>query len=124
MPTSRDEDTVLRVYSRSQSLGNEGHAADDSGLEITVSDTTVAAGYRSQAQSSPSGVDRILRAVYPFGTVSPVQVRQSDLLAWVMRKFKRFKHRTIAASQFLQRLAQTCADLLVHWQLGIIGAFA
>jgi RNA-directed DNA polymerase len=46
------------------------------------------------------------------------------LLAWVMRKFKRFKHRTIAASQFLQRLAQTRADLLVHWQLGIIGAFA
>ena len=46
------------------------------------------------------------------------------LLAWVMRKFKRFKHRTIAASQFLQRLAPTCADLLVHWQLGIIGAFA
>ena len=46
------------------------------------------------------------------------------LLAWVMRKFKRFKHRTIAASQFLQRLAQTRADLLVHWQLGMIGAFA
>jgi len=46
------------------------------------------------------------------------------LLAWVLRKFKRFKHRTIAASQFLQRLAQTRADLLVHWQLGMIGAFA
>ncbi|HYL12011.1 MAG TPA: group II intron reverse transcriptase/maturase [Terriglobales bacterium] len=46
------------------------------------------------------------------------------LLAWVMRKFKRFKHRTIAASQFLQRLAQTRADLLAHWQHGMIGAFA
>jgi len=46
------------------------------------------------------------------------------LLAWVLRKFKRFKHRTIAASQFLQRLAQTRADLLVCWQHGMIGAFA
>jgi RNA-directed DNA polymerase len=41
-----------------------------------------------------------------------------------MRKFKRFKHRKIQASQFLQRLAQENADLFVHWQLGWIGAFA
>jgi RNA-directed DNA polymerase len=46
------------------------------------------------------------------------------LLAWAMRKFKRFKHRKIQASQFLQRLAREKADLFVHWQLGWIGAFA
>jgi RNA-directed DNA polymerase len=46
------------------------------------------------------------------------------LLAWAMRKFKRFKHRKILASQFIQRLARDKADLFVHWQLGWIGAFA
>ena len=46
------------------------------------------------------------------------------LLAWAMRKFKRFQHRKIQASQFLQRLAREKADLFVHWQLGWIGAFA
>jgi RNA-directed DNA polymerase len=46
------------------------------------------------------------------------------LLVWAMRKFKRFKHRKIQASQFLQRLARAQADLFVHWQLGWIGAFA
>jgi len=41
-----------------------------------------------------------------------------------MRKFKRFKHRKIAASQFLQRLAQARVDLFAHWRLGMIGVFA
>jgi RNA-directed DNA polymerase len=46
------------------------------------------------------------------------------LLAWVMRKFKRFKHHKVAASHFLQRLAQAPVALFEHWRLGIIGAFA
>src|SRR5215471_5204311 len=122
--TSREHGTVLWVYSCRQCLVDEGHAANDSRLEIAPSDTAVAAGYCAQAQSSPSGVDRIQRALYPFGSVFPVQVCNQTLLAWTMRKFKRFKHRKIAASQFLQRLAQARVDLFAHWRLGMIGVFA
>ncbi len=46
------------------------------------------------------------------------------LVAWAMRKFKRFKHYKIQTSQFLQRLAKECAGLFVHWQAGMIGTFA
>jgi hypothetical protein len=43
---------------------------------------------------------------------------------WAMRKFKRFAARRVAAALFLERLVKTRADLFVHWQLGMIGAFA
>jgi RNA-directed DNA polymerase len=46
------------------------------------------------------------------------------LLAWVMRKFKRFKGHKIRASHFLQRLARKRADLFVHWQIDMIATFA
>ena len=45
------------------------------------------------------------------------------LLRWVMRKFKRFATRKVAAGRFLERLAKA-RELLVHWRLGMIGAFA
>jgi RNA-directed DNA polymerase len=45
------------------------------------------------------------------------------LRAWVMRKFKRFKHRTIQASRFLQRLAEERVDLFVHWRIALAGTF-
>ncbi len=46
------------------------------------------------------------------------------LVAWVIRKFKRFTDHKIQASQFLQRLAAERPDLFVHWRLGMIGTFA
>src|SRR5215471_6411180 len=46
------------------------------------------------------------------------------LVAWAMRKFKRFKRHKIQASQFLQQLATECVDLFVHWQIGMTGVFA
>jgi len=46
------------------------------------------------------------------------------LLAWAMRKFKRFRAHKIRASQFLQRLAAARSDLFAHWQLGMTGTFA
>ena len=58
-------------------------------------------------------------ALYPLlGYVNQTRV------AWAMRKFKRFKRHKIQASQFLQRLATECVDLLVHWQIGMTGVFA
>ena len=46
------------------------------------------------------------------------------LLAWAMRKFKRFKAHKIRASQFLQKLTRASAHLFVHWRLGMTGVFA
>ena len=46
------------------------------------------------------------------------------LRRWVMRKFKRFAARKVAAARFLERLVKTRAKLFVHWRLGMIGAFA
>jgi hypothetical protein len=45
------------------------------------------------------------------------------LVAWVMRKFKRFKGHTVRASQFLQRLAKEQQALFVHWDIGMTGVF-
>ena len=46
------------------------------------------------------------------------------LLAWAIRKFRRFKAHKIRASRFLQKLSQEKAGLFVHWRLGMIGTFA
>ena len=46
------------------------------------------------------------------------------LLAWAMRKFKRFKAHKIRASQFFQQLAARRPDLFVHWHRGMVGTFA
>jgi len=58
-------------------------------------------------------------ALYPL-----LRYVNQTLLAWAMRKFKRFKDHTIRASRFLQRLTAVRPDLFVHWQLGMTGTFA
>jgi RNA-directed DNA polymerase len=46
------------------------------------------------------------------------------LLAWALRKFKRFKAHKIRASRFLEKLSRQSAHLFVHWRLGMTGVFA
>jgi RNA-directed DNA polymerase len=46
------------------------------------------------------------------------------LLAWAMRKYKRFRGHKIRASHFLQRLVRDSTGLFVHWRIGMIGSFA
>jgi hypothetical protein len=58
-------------------------------------------------------------ALYPL-----LRYVNQKLVAWVMRKFKRFKGHKIQASQFLQRLATEGVDLFFHWQIGMTGVFA
>ena len=58
-------------------------------------------------------------ALYPL-----LRYVNQTLVAWAMRKFKRFKDHKIRASQFLQRLATKCADLFAHWKIGMTGTFA
>jgi RNA-directed DNA polymerase len=55
---------------------------------------------------APSGLAPLLRYV------------NQTLLAWAMRKFKRFAGHKIRASQFLQRFSREHADLFVHWRRG------
>jgi len=53
-----------------------------------------------------------------------VRYVNQTLLAWAMRKFKRFRGHKIRTSQFLQRLVKDRASLFVHWRLSTMGAFA
>jgi RNA-directed DNA polymerase len=53
-----------------------------------------------------------------------VRYVNQTLLAWAMRKFKRFRSHKIRTSQFLQRLVKDHASLFVHWHLSKMGAFA
>jgi hypothetical protein len=58
-------------------------------------------------------------ALYPL-----LRYVNQTLVAWAMRKFKRFKDHKVRASQFLQRLAAERKDLFVHWAIGMTGVFA
>ena len=58
-------------------------------------------------------------ALYPV-----LRYVNQTLVAWVMRKFKRFRSHKIQASQLLQRLVEDNASLFVHWQIGMTGVFA
>ena len=46
------------------------------------------------------------------------------LVAWAMRKFKRFKRRKSRAFDFLVDLSRTCPEIFVYWKRGMVGAFA
>jgi group II intron reverse transcriptase/maturase len=58
-------------------------------------------------------------ALYPL-----LRYVNHTLVAWAMRKFKRFKGRTILAGRFFEGLAKVRSDLFVHWQNGMVGVFA
>jgi len=62
---------------------------------------------------------------YTPSALSPMlrHVNQT-LVAWAMRKYKRFRGHKIRASHFLQRLVRDRTGLFVHWQIGMIGSFA
>jgi hypothetical protein len=58
----------------------------------------------------------------PSALWSMLRYVNQTLLAWAMRKYKRFRAHKIRASRFLQRLVQT--GLFVHWRIGMTGTFA
>lgn len=62
---------------------------------------------------------------YAASALSPMlRYVNQTLLAWAMRKFKRFRVHKIRASRFLQSIAEKNAELFVHWRLGMTGTFA
>ena len=46
------------------------------------------------------------------------------LVAWAMRKYKRFKNHKTRASIFLEKLCEKEPQLFAHWKIGMKGAFA
>ena len=46
------------------------------------------------------------------------------LVAWAMRKYKRFKGHKVRASLFLEDISEKRPQLFVHWKRGMVGAFA
>src|ERR1039457_810708 len=55
-------------------------------------------------------------ALYPV-----LRYVNQTLVAWAMRKFKRFKAHKIRAGRFFERLAKECPDLFAHWEVGMSG---
>jgi group II intron reverse transcriptase/maturase len=58
-------------------------------------------------------------ALYPL-----LRYVNQRLLAWVRRKYERFKAHKVRASRFLLRLSTSCASLFEHWRIGMTGTFA
>jgi RNA-directed DNA polymerase len=46
------------------------------------------------------------------------------LVAWAMRKFKRFKDHKIRAGRFFERLSKERSSLFAHWKIGMTGVFS
>jgi len=46
------------------------------------------------------------------------------LVAWVKRKYKRFKGHKTRAAIFLEKLSERQPQLFAHWKIGMVGAFA
>jgi RNA-directed DNA polymerase len=46
------------------------------------------------------------------------------LIAWAMRKYKRFRQRKTRAAIFLEKISKLRPKLFVHWRNGMQGAFA
>jgi RNA-directed DNA polymerase len=58
-------------------------------------------------------------ALYPL-----LRYVNQKLLAWVRRKYKRFKAHKVRASRFLLRLSMSCASRFEYWRIGMTGTFA
>ena len=80
-------------------------------------------GRNNWKQEDADTYDR--QAVQYYKEASVRGLGDQMLLAWTMRKFKRFRAHKIRASRFLQELArESQANLFVHWRLSMIGTFA
>jgi RNA-directed DNA polymerase len=60
----------------------------------------------------------------PSALVPLLRYVNQTLVAWAMRKFKRFHAHKVRASRFLQKLCRQSAHLFVHWRIGMTGTFA
>src|SRR4029077_19023180 len=76
--TLQRQHSILGLQPGGQCLSAEGHAGDDTGTEPPTSNRLAYGRDRTADQSSPTGVDRILRTIRAIGSVPSAQIRQSD----------------------------------------------
>ena len=87
-------------------------------------------GIRRRTELSLAEIAYRLNPLLRYGRYAPsalaplLRYVNQTLLAWALRKFKRFRAHKIRASQFLQKLSRQSAHLFVHWRLGMTGVFA
>jgi RNA-directed DNA polymerase len=91
--------------------------------------------YRNQASLELQDIANIANPVLRgwieyYGRYSPSSLYpvfrhfNLTLVAWAMRKYKRFRSRKTQAAIFLEKIAKKQPQLFVHWQRGMVGAFA
>ena len=100
-------------------------------MRATVRDLNIAQWTHLSLAAIAEKLNPLLRGwIGYYGRYAPSQLEPMlrhvnlTLRRWVMRKFKRFAARKVAAARFLERLVKTRAELFVHWHIGMIGAFA
>jgi RNA-directed DNA polymerase len=91
--------------------------------------------FRNQTALSLQDISRLYNPVlrgwlayygrfYPSALAPMFGHFNKTLVAWAMRKYKRFEGHKTRASKFLGTIAETQPGLFVHWQRGVPGTFA
>ena len=93
-------------------------------IEHSAKYAGVVGRHRPETQSAPSGVDSYYGRYTPSALSALFRYVNLTLLAWVRRKFKRYKGHKVRAAGLVEKLARTRPDVFVHWRLGMTGAFA
>jgi RNA-directed DNA polymerase len=97
--------------------------------------TTRRLNYRNRTELSLRDISRLHNPVlrgwiayygrfYPSALYPVFRHINKTLVAWAMRKYRRLKGHKTRASLFLQEVAVKQPYLFVHWQRGMVGAFA
>jgi RNA-directed DNA polymerase len=61
---------------------------------------------------------------YPSVLYQMLRCFNRTLVAWVMKKYRRFKGHKTRACQFLEKIAKEKPHLFAHWKIGMVGSFA
>jgi len=89
---------------------------------------------RRQTQRSLEEIARLINPllrgwIHYYGRFAPsalypmLRYVNLTLVAWAMRKFKRFKGHKVRAGRFFEWLSKERADLFAHWKIGMTGVF-
>ena len=101
----------------------------------TMRQTTRKLNYRNRTELSLADISRMYNPVLRgwleyYGRFSPSAMYpvlrhfNITLVAWAMRKYRRLKGHKTRACLFLESIAKRQPHLFVHWQRGMVGAFA
>ena len=126
------DETAICIVDEDGIVISEGKAAsepDDLVRWLAAIGLSIPAGWpKRRIDRAPRDAYEVIWIEY-YGRYAPsalyplLRYVNQRLVAWAMRKFKRFKAHKVRAGRFLQQLAVDRPDLFVHWQLGMRGVF-